>query len=393
MAKKKKKRGRAKKTHLKLFPFGLLLASCLAISLCLVYFFVRSGGDTPYPAYEEVYSNTSNLHRQMGRIDHAIFDALYLKGIPEEDIAFLRVRPRHREGADWDVTEMEVRLDEKRSVYRTSAILDEVLAGFEPTVTIEKKKISENEIQYLVFVLGYHTHRIRFVSEAKRRPSINNSCKLAIIVDDLGYDSEIGRAFMSLDLPIGLSFLPLAPKTGVMVKAIDKAKHELMLHLPMEPNHWPEMNPGPGALMTQMGETEIRETIERHLRRVPGARGVNNHMGSYFTQRRDKMRIVLSEIKKRNLFFVDSRTTSKTVALGVARQLGVPATERSVFLDNDPSPKAIQFQLERLMGIVQHLGSGVGICHPNQAALSVLKKNLPRVKRDFRLVHASTLAH
>ena len=81
------------------------------------------------------------------------------------------------------------------------------------------------------------------------------------------------------------------------------------------------------------------------------------------------------------------------VALEVARQMGVPATERSAFLDNDPSPKAIQFQIERLLGIVRHSGSGVGICHPNERALNVLKKNLHRLKRDFRMVHVSELAH
>jgi len=393
MAKKKKKRGRAKKSRLKMFPFAVALTLGLAVFLGLVYFFARSDGASSYPAYEEVYSNKSNLHRQMGRIDHAIFETLYRKGVPEDDIAFLHVRPRHSGGSDWDLTEMEIRLKAKRSVSRLSGILGEVLSEFEPTVTIEKKEISENEVHCLIFALGFNTHRIRLVCKTERRPSKKNFFKVAIIVDDLGYDAEIGRAFMSLDLPLSLSFLPLAPKTGVMLKGVDQRKHELMLHLPMEPNHWPDLNPGPGALMTCMGENEIRETINRHLQRVNGARGINNHMGSCFTQRRDKMRIVLSEIKERKLFFVDSRTTSKTVALGMARQMGVPATERSAFLDNEPSQKAIQFQLERLLGIARHSGSGVGICHPNKQALRVLKKNMARLKRDFRMVHVSKLAH
>lgn len=391
MAKKKKKRGRAKKARLKIFSFALVLASGLGFSLGLVYYYARSGTTPPYPAYEEVYSNTSNLHRQMGRIDRAIFEILYRKGIPEEDIAFLRVRPRHNGGSDWDLSEMEIRLKAKSSVSRLSRDLGEVLSEFEPTVTIEKKAVSDNEIHCHVFALGFNTHRIRLVCKTERRPSKKKSFKLAIIVDDLGYDAEIGRDFMSLDLPLSLSFLPLAPKTVVMLKGVDQRRHEIMLHLPMEPNHWPDLNPGPGALMTRMGQNEIRETMERHLRKVTGARGINNHMGSYFTQRRDKMRIVLDEIKKRKLFFVDSRTTSRTVALDVARQMGVPATERSAFLDNEPSSKAIQFQLERLLGIARHSGSGVGICHPNKRALSVLKKNLPRLKRDFRMVHVSRL--
>ena len=198
---------------------------------------------------------------------------------------------------------------------------------------------------------------------------------------------------MALDLPLSLAFLPLAPRTEALVREVNRRRHELMLHLPMEPEHWPELDPGPGALMTHMGKVEIRETIDRHLEKIQGARGINNHMGSYFTQRRDKMRIVLSELKRRHLFFVDSRTTNKTVGFELAREMGVPAAERSVFLDNEPSPKAVQFQMERLLGIARHSGGGVGICHPNRCALNALKKYLPRLKRDFKVLAVSKLTN
>ena len=101
------------------------------------------------------------------------------------------------------------------------------------------------------------------------------------------------------------------------------------------------------------------------------------------------MAIVLSEIKKRNLFYIDSRTTSKTVAFELAKKMGVPVASRSVFLDNDLSPKATRFQMERLLGIARHTGRAIGIGHPNRATLKLLKDYLPKLKKEVNVVPVS----
>ena len=116
-------------------------------------------------------------------------------------------------------------------------------------------------------------------------------------------------------------------------------------------------------------------------------------MGSYFTERYDKMTLVLSELKKRNLFYIDSRTTSRTVAFELAKKMGVPVAKKSVFLDNDLSLKAIKVQMERLLGIARYSGTAVGIGHPHKETLRVLNEYLDQLKSDFRVVPVSELVN
>ena len=214
---------------------------------------------------------------------------------------------------------------------------------------------------------------------------------VAIIIDDLGYDRDMAISFFQLDLPLTFSVLPMAPHTETIVQEANRRGRELMLHLPMEPKNYPSSNPGPGALLTNMDETEIRRTLEAHLSRVAGSRGVNHHMGSYFTERNDKMGIVLRELKKRNLFYIDSRTTKETVALEMAKKMGLPSARRHVFLDNDLSPKRIRFQMERLLGMARRSGAAIGIAHPHKETLQVLKEYQHRLENNVMVIPASEL--
>jgi polysaccharide deacetylase 2 family uncharacterized protein YibQ len=117
------------------------------------------------------------------------------------------------------------------------------------------------------------------------------------------------------------------------------AGKEIILHLPMEALGG--ANPGPGALTVDMGDREILQTIDENLGSVPGAVGVNNHMGSRATSDERVMELVLADLRRRDLFFVDSRTTVDTVAAEVAQALRTRFAERDVFLDNDPNRDAI----------------------------------------------------
>jgi len=126
---------------------------------------------------------------------------------------------------------------------------------------------------------------------------------------------------------------------------------------------------------------------------MPGVKGVNNHMGSYLTTRPDKMASVMAELKERGLFFIDSRTTTRTVAFQAAQKMGVPAASRAVFLDNDPHPKAQAFQLKRLIGIARQKGEAIGICHPHKESAEFLKRYERKLKSYVNLVKVSALTH
>jgi hypothetical protein len=114
-------------------------------------------------------------------------------------------------------------------------------------------------------------------------------------------------------------------------------------------------------------------------------------MGSYFTEKEDKMTYVLKELKKRGLFFLDSRTTSNSVGFRIAGELGVPAARKSVFLDNDPSSRAVKYQLERLIGIARYSGEAIGIGHPHDATLDILRDYASVLKTEFKVVPVSEL--
>jgi polysaccharide deacetylase 2 family uncharacterized protein YibQ len=389
--KNSKRRSRVEKIYSK-GPL-IIFIFCLGSIIILAFFhsLIQPNSAISPPVYEETHLISSDLNNGIGRIDNAIYESLYQRGISEKNIRFLEVKPKYERGYGWDFTELLIKLPKRNSVQQVDKIISFELSQLKTTVSWKRVSISKRELVYHIFALGFYTHKIRLICEEYQKKPHQELPKIAIIIDDLGYDHDIAVSFGQLDLPLSLSVLPLAPYTKSIVNEAKKRGCELILHLPMEPKNYPYLDPGPGALLIKMSEKEIRKTIGDHLKRISGVRGVNNHMGSYFTEREDKMAIVLDELRKRNLFFIDSRTTSQTVAFELAKKMGVPVANRSVFLDNNLSPKAIKFQMERLLSIARHLGAAVGIGHPYKETLMILKSYLHKLKTDFEVVHVSEL--
>ena len=163
-----------------------------------------------------------------------------------------------------------------------------------------------------------------------------------------------------------------------------------MLHVPMEPvgADWP----GPDALLGSLSPSELMTRFRAQLRSFDGFVGVNNHMGSRLTADRVKMDELLTELKSRGLLFVDSRTTSKTVAATEAQRLGVPHAERDVFLDNEANLDAIRRQLAATERIARRRGAAIAIGHPHDLTIEALRGWLPTLEeRGFALVPISTI--
>ena len=215
--------------------------------------------------------------------------------------------------------------------------------------------------------------------------------KVAIIIDDLGYDSDLAFSFLKLNLELSLSILPSAPFTDIIVREANKKGREIILHQPMEPKDYLSVDPGRGALFLSMDERDILQVLNKNLREIRGAKGVNNHMGSSFTENREKMQVILQELKNRGLFYVDSRTTMRTVGFEEAKKIGLPTVARTLFLDNNPDPKAISVQIEHLLEIAGNFGSAIGIGHPYNETLETLEKYQIRLKEEFDVVPVSEL--
>jgi len=368
----------------------LLFLGCISI---LVFFYYLSHADKTVsaPIYEEINAKKSSFMVEAVKIDNAIYESLYRGGIPEENILFLSVSPRHARSNEWDFTELWVKLPNKNSALQVTQIIGNALSSLMPDVRYTVQGVTKSEKVLHIYALDLYSHKIRMTWEDHQKPLRKGLPRIALIIDDMGYAPYIADGFLELDLPLAFSVLPRAPYTQRIAKKARKMGHELILHLPMEPTDYPNVNPGPGALLTKMSKRKIKTTLNRHLDEIPGIRGVNNHMGSLFTAKRDKMAVVMGELKKRNLFYIDSRTTTETVAHELAEMMGVPVASRSVFLDNDLSPNAIRFQMERLFGIARHSGAAIGIGHPNEETLDLLKKYLEKLRTRVTVVPVSEL--
>jgi len=226
----------------------------------------------------------------------------------------------------------------------------------------------------------------------KPKGQIRSLPLVAIIIDDMGYDYSIDEKFLHLPAPLSFAFLPYGPNTKRLAKRAHSMKKDVLVHVPMEPEN-KSINPGPGVLTLNMTIDSLIETLEQDIQAVPGAIGVNNHMGSRFTANRKAMKYVLAILKHKGLFFVDSRTTKKTVAFELAKQMGVPCGERTVFLDHSNDRRLIEYQIKRLVSIAQKDGFAIGIAHPYVNTYEVLYRMLPVIQKDVSIVPVHNVVH
>jgi polysaccharide deacetylase 2 family uncharacterized protein YibQ len=221
-------------------------------------------------------------------------------------------------------------------------------------------------------------------------PIIDDRPEIAIMIDDLGLNRHNTAELNHLKGPLTLDFLPYATDLDAQTRAARAAGHELMVHVPMEPigNDWP----GPGALVSSLSPNQFLSRFRTQLRSFRGFVGINNHMGSLLTADRGAMDEIMTELKARGLLFVDSRTTSKSVAAAEAERLGVPHTERDIFLDNEIDLDSIRRQLTAVEHIARRRGVAVAIGHPHDVTIEALREWLPTVEeRGFVLVPISTV--
>ena len=210
--------------------------------------------------------------------------------------------------------------------------------------------------------------------------------RLAIIIDDCGQWPQTERGFVALSIPLTLSVLPHVRYGADIARAADAAGKGVMLHLPMATVSG--RDPGPGTITTEMDDAAIRREVVDDLAAIPFVRGVNNHEGSRATADTRVMTDVMTVLAREGRFFVDSRTSAATVGESVAREYGVPAARRTVFLDNDDSVDAVETQLRRAAALARSNGSAIAIGHPRAATLQAVRDLAPQLAAggiDFAL--------
>lgn len=216
--------------------------------------------------------------------------------------------------------------------------------------------------------------------------------RIAIVIDDLGRSVATAQALAEMDLPVTFAILPGSPNAVRVAKAAHGAGREVLIHIPMEPQGYPGVNPGGDALLLKHSPEEIRRRFQGFLTQVPYAVGGNNHMGSGFTENARGMSVVIEAMREAGLFFVDSRTSPDSVAFEQARKGGVATARRDVFLDNVQKVDLIARQIRKLVRVAEATGQAIGIGHPHPETLEALRQEAAYIKsRDIEVVPVSQL--
>ena len=233
------------------------------------------------------------------------------------------------------------------------------------------------EVQTTIFILAP-------VAERRRTGNI------AIVIDDFADDDPIAAHFCAIPQLLTFSILPGEGQAHTLVERAHANGHEVLVHLPMEPKGG--ASPGAHAILVSLDDAEIRGRVRRALQNVPHARGINNHMGSKATADERVMRLVLSELKDRNLLFLDSRTTASSVAYQLAVDMDIMTFKRDLFIDEVADDQAIREKLWELAATAARSGQAIGLGHNRRETLIALLAALPQLeRRGFRFVPVSRL--
>ena len=220
----------------------------------------------------------------------------------------------------------------------------------------------------------------------------NNKAKIAVIIDDMGISSVHTQEIISLEYPMTAAFLTYGNARKEVAKKAKRKGFEIMLHVPMMPHI--DASLAPVTLKPEMSDDELTQNFEDMLARYDGVKilGINNHMGSKFTEDKHAMSVIMKLLKEKNMFFVDSKTTAKSVGKEVAAEFDVPYIARDVFLDNEDNYDYVMAQLLLAEQTALKKGFALVIGHPRTNTYRALKTWLEHLNTDkFELIHVSDL--
>jgi len=234
---------------------------------------------------------------------------------------------------------------------------------------------------WLILCIAFAT-----VAEADQRPV------LSLVIDDLGYSLANGMAAIDLNGEHTYAILPGAAYSRKLAQHAHQQNKEVILHLPMQSISSSAAHE-PNALNEAMDEEQLTTNVHALLAEVPFIRGVNNHMGSHLTEFDFFMRPVMDSIRGYNpgLYFLDSRTSPRSVAHAQALDAGLSSISRDVFLDDEPNPESIRLQFNIWLTKARALGSAIAIGHPYSNTIDILRAQLPATDGEFEFLPISKL--
>ncbi len=290
------------------------------------------------------------------------------------------------------VTRQETIRYEIKSVMPPRAVFDDLagrLRDLSPLVEVQWSKPGK---QLTIAYDRVPMFMLDFYDEFEKIPPVRPRPRVAIIIDDLGQDLATARDLLDINLQLTFSVMPHTENARQVAELAHRRGREVMLHIPMEPINYPVADPGADALFVGMSRKTVQEKVRSYLQQVPHVAGANNHMGSRYTEVQPDMSAVLDVLRSKQLFFVDSRTSARSVAAGAARQAGVSFAARDVFLDNVRDVEAIAREVRKLAGLARRRGQAIGICHPYPQTIAALRREAGLLRsQGVEVVPASSL--
>ena len=283
---------------------------------------------------------------------------------------------REEQNRRWRFRRLTVRVTDQISLLLCNLAVTQAVRELGGEVLSGEQSPSGDRLTLEAGLEGLITHRLELFSDRAITPTRG---RLALIIDDFGaIDNQAAVDILALPVTLTAAVIPGHASSQPMAKKAFEAGHEVFVHLPMQPREGEtgEQNP----IQVDLSDDEIRRRVRWALNEIPEAVGVNNHMGSLATEDETVMRAVLEEIKDAGLFFVDSRTSSASVACGVAEKVGLECIKSESFLDYQDEDANIEEELKMLAEQALEEGTAVGIGHVKASTYGVLKEMIPRLE-------------
>ncbi len=335
--------------------------------------------------YEEEIK--SPFEQKIKLIDLVIFTALIESHIDSNEFAVTNIYHKVKRGRSFFEQHIEIRSEKPKIATFLKILLEKNKKLFlEKNIEI---KIGLQQIS--VYIDNILTHLIWIYPKNKISEKTRHG-NLILIIDDMGRDYVAAQELIKLfGSKINLAILPYSPYAKKIQKLCLEHNVSMLLHMPMEPKSYPEYNPGPGALFTSMSDQQIRKLTNKAINSLKNIVAVNNHMGSKFTENLHVMTIFLKELKKKNLFFIDSRTTPNSVSKVLGKEMGIVVLQRDIFLDNSKNIKDIVLQLRKAEGYSVKKDYVIAIGHPYPETIEALKIWLKTKNPNVDLLSISKL--
>ncbi len=372
-------------------------------------------------------------------VDADIYRMLFKLGISEKNISDEKNSDMEIGGVSWVQNEKNIKLSRKISKSSLSGVLDDISGegenkNFDYDITDSKGGYTAS-----INIDGYNTHNLRFKfskpkvvvkkppdepvkkpekaeekkpekpAQGKKQDKTGGSGdysyvskapngkkpRISIIVDDVGLSKKYVDQLVKLSPNITFAIMPNRPNSIYAAKKARERGIDVILHQPMEPKASSGYNAddaGEGVLLVGQSKDKILSQLNFNLESVPNVIGVNNHMGSKFTENEELMRLVMLNLKNKGLFWVDSLTTSKSVGYSIAKDEGVKTAKRDVFLDNKTKGKSyVKSQLKKLISKAEKNGYAIGICHPYPQTIEALSEEIPKFNGNVEITPVKSL--